>query len=106
MPLAASATTYRFVVRGGPTFRIRIEDGSAITLPSDGEADCTIRARPAALVFVSYGRVGPWRAALSGKLLGERAAPVARRHVRSPVPLAVATSGAADSPLPRRLPRT
>ncbi len=62
-------TTYRFVVRGGPTFRIRIEDGSAITLPSDGEADCTIRARPVALVLVSYGRVGPWRAALTGKLL-------------------------------------
>ncbi len=62
-------TTYRFVVRGGPTFRIRIEDGTATTLPSDGEADCTIRARPAALVLVSYGRIGPWRAALSGKLL-------------------------------------
>ena len=62
-------STYRFRVRGGPTFRIRIEDGTASTLPSDGEADCTIRARPAALVLVSYGRLGPWRAALTGKLL-------------------------------------
>ncbi|MCI0632646.1 MAG: maleylpyruvate isomerase family mycothiol-dependent enzyme [Actinobacteria bacterium] len=61
--------TYRFVVKGGPTFRIRIEDGAATTLPSDGQAECTIRARPAALVLVSYGRLGPWRAALTGKLL-------------------------------------
>jgi uncharacterized protein (TIGR03083 family) len=62
-------TTFRFVVRGGPTFRIGIEDGTATTLPSDGEADCTIRGRPAALVLVSYGRIGRWRAALTGNLL-------------------------------------
>lgn len=62
-------TTYRVAVRGGPGFRIHIADGTATVEPSEGDADCTIRADPVALVLVSYGRIGRWRPILSGKLL-------------------------------------
>jgi uncharacterized protein (TIGR03083 family) len=62
-------STYRVSVRGGPVFRIRIDDGTASVEPADGDADCTIRADPAALLLVSYGRISRWRAAATGKLV-------------------------------------
>jgi len=62
-------STYRVSVRGGPVFRIRIDDGTASVEPADGDADCTIRADPAALLLVSYGRIRWWRAAATGKLV-------------------------------------
>ncbi len=61
--------TYRVLVRGGPRLRVRIDDGKAFVEGPDGDADCTIRADPAALVLVGYGRAGRWRAAATGKLL-------------------------------------
>ena len=67
--------TYRLSVRGGPAFRIRVDDGTASVEPAEGPADCTIRADPATLVLLVYGRIGRTRAAVRGKLLvtGRRA---------------------------------
>jgi uncharacterized protein (TIGR03083 family) len=62
-------TTYRLSVRGGPVFRIRVDDGTASVEPAEGPADCTIHADPATLVLVAYGRVGRLRAGVRGKLL-------------------------------------
>lgn len=62
-------TTYRVSVRGGPEFRIRVEDGTASVEPGDGPADCTIHADPGALVLLVYGRIGRTQAALRGKLI-------------------------------------
>ena len=62
-------TTYRIAVRGGPAFRVRIDDGTASIEPAEGDADCTIRADPVALVLLSYGRIDRWRAAATGKLV-------------------------------------
>ena len=62
-------STYRVSVRGGPVFRIQIDDGTASVEPAGGDADCTIRANPAALLLVSYGRTTLWRAAATGKFL-------------------------------------
>jgi uncharacterized protein (TIGR03083 family) len=62
-------TTYRVAVRGGPVFRVRIDDGTASVEPEDGEADCTIRADPVGLLLVSYGRLSRWRAAATGSLV-------------------------------------
>jgi uncharacterized protein (TIGR03083 family) len=61
--------TYRILVRGGPQLRIRIDDAAAFVEGPEGEADCTIRADPEALVLVGYGRLGKWRAAATGKLI-------------------------------------
>lgn len=62
-------TTYRLALRGGPAFRVRIADGTAAVEPSHGDADCTIRIDPAALMLISYGRSSIWRAAATGKVL-------------------------------------
>ena len=62
-------TTYRIAVRGGPAFRVRIDDGTASIEPAEGDADCTIRADAAALVLLSFGRIDRWRAAVKGRLV-------------------------------------
>jgi len=62
-------TTYRIAVRGGPAFRVRIDDGTASIEPAEGDADCTIRADAATLVLLSYGRIDRWRAAAKGRLV-------------------------------------
>jgi uncharacterized protein (TIGR03083 family) len=62
-------TTYRVSVRGGPAFRVRVEEGTASVQPADGPADCTIRADPVTLVLLVYGRIGRTRAAVRGRLV-------------------------------------
>jgi Mycothiol maleylpyruvate isomerase N-terminal domain/SCP-2 sterol transfer family len=62
------SVTFRIVVRGGPAFRIRFDDGTATVEAAAGEADVTIRADPVSLVLLSYGRVSKWRALATGKL--------------------------------------
>ncbi|MGA9161403.1 MAG: maleylpyruvate isomerase family mycothiol-dependent enzyme [Actinomycetota bacterium] len=62
-------TTFRIAARGGPVFRVRIDDGTATVEPADGDADCTIHADPAALVLLSYRRITRWQAAGRGKLV-------------------------------------
>ena len=62
-------TTYRVAVRGGPAFRVRVDDGTASIEPAEGEADCTIRAEPSALVLLSYGRITLWRGVARGRFV-------------------------------------
>jgi uncharacterized protein (TIGR03083 family) len=62
-------TTYRVVVRGGPAFRVRVDDGTASIEPAEGDADCTIRAEPSALVLLSYGRITLWRGVARGRFV-------------------------------------
>ena len=62
-------TTYRVVVRGGPAFRVRVDDGSASIEPLDGGADCTIRAEPTSLVLLLYGRSTRWRGVARGRFI-------------------------------------
>jgi uncharacterized protein (TIGR03083 family) len=63
------SVTFRIAVRGGPTFRIRFDDGTASVEAAAGEADATIRAEPVTLALLSYGRVSKWRALGTGKLV-------------------------------------
>lgn len=63
------SATFRVAARGGPTFRIRVDDGAATVETAPGDADCTIRVDPVSFVLVSYGRVSRWRAMATGKLL-------------------------------------
>lgn len=63
------STTYLLEVRGGPRFRIAFEDGAVRLEPPDGPADAAIRADPAALVLVAYGRRSRWWAIVRRKLV-------------------------------------
>jgi putative sterol carrier protein len=56
-------------VRGGPAFRVRVEDGTASVEPADGPADCTIHADPVTLALLVFGRTGRAHAAVRGKLV-------------------------------------
>jgi uncharacterized protein (TIGR03083 family) len=62
-------TTYRIMVRGGPSFRVRVEEGTASVGPADGPADCTIHADPATLLLLVYGRIGRTGAVARGRLV-------------------------------------
>jgi uncharacterized protein (TIGR03083 family) len=62
-------TTYRVLVRGGPAFRVRVDDGAASIEPAEGDADCTIRTEPWTLVLVSYGRLTRWRGFARGRFV-------------------------------------
>jgi uncharacterized protein (TIGR03083 family) len=61
--------TYRLSVRGIAPVRLRIAGGELTVLPPGPEADATIRARVVPFLLVAYGRVGKWRAAVTGGLL-------------------------------------
>jgi uncharacterized protein (TIGR03083 family) len=61
--------TYRLAIAGLDRVRIRIADDALEVLPDGPSADCTIRARPAPFLLLGFGRLTPWRAALTGKVL-------------------------------------
>ena len=80
-------TTYRVVVRGGPAFRVRVDDGTASIEPVEGDADCTIHAEPSALVLLSYGRITRWRGVARGRFVATGRRPWrALRFARSFLP--------------------
>lgn len=60
---------YELRFRGGPRYRIEIDDGLAeVTTPGE-KADCWISADPVAFLLVGYGRIGQWSQALRGKIV-------------------------------------
>jgi uncharacterized protein (TIGR03083 family) len=80
-------TTYRVAVRGGPAFRVRVDDGAASIEPAKGDADCTIRAEPSALVLLSYGRITRSRGVARGRFVATGRRPWrALRFARSFLP--------------------
>lgn len=56
-------------LRRGPRVQIAIDDGTAsVDVPNGRRADCTISAEPVAMLLVSYGRMGPVKPALTGRV--------------------------------------
>jgi hypothetical protein len=47
---------YELRFRGGPRYRLTIDDGTAAVGPATGQADCWISADPVAYLLVGYGR--------------------------------------------------
>lgn len=60
---------YELRFRGGPRYRMTIDDGTAVVGPATGQADCWISADPVAYLLVGYGRCGQWRSILRGKIV-------------------------------------
>ena len=61
--------SYELRLRGGPRYRIAIDDGVAEIAQPGPAADCWISADPAAFLLVGYGRSGQWAQIARGKLI-------------------------------------
>ena len=61
--------SYELRFRGGPRYRIEINDGAAALTDPGPRADCWISADPVAFLLVGYGRSGQWGPILRGQLL-------------------------------------
>jgi hypothetical protein len=69
-PVAASGLhiAYELRFRGGPRYRLAIDDGSATIGPAGEKVDCWISADPVTFLLVGYGRIGQWGPTLRGKI--------------------------------------
>lgn len=61
--------TYDVRMRGGPEMFFDFDDGTLRIARASRPADCHISADPVAFMLVSYGRMGPWKPALTGKMI-------------------------------------
>jgi uncharacterized protein (TIGR03083 family) len=60
---------YELRFRGGPHYRLTIDDGTATVGEPGGPVDCRIVADPVAFLLVGYGRTGQMGQILRGKIL-------------------------------------
>jgi uncharacterized protein (TIGR03083 family) len=62
--------TYQIGLRGGPSFQVRFDRGTAtVGPPQPGAADCRLTADPVTFLLVAYGRRSQWPGILRGQLL-------------------------------------
>ena len=66
---AGKHVSYELRFRGGPRYRVAIDDGTAQVGAAGPTVDCKITADPAAFLLVGYGRVGQWGQVLRGRLV-------------------------------------
>jgi uncharacterized protein (TIGR03083 family) len=66
---AGRRVSYELRLRGGPGYRISIDDGAALVSEPGAAADCRISADPVAFLLVGYGRTGQWGQIARGKLM-------------------------------------
>ena len=61
--------SYELRFRGGPGYRLSVDDGTAEVTEPGQQADCRISADPVAFLLVGYGRTGQWGQILRGKIM-------------------------------------
>ncbi|MCW2685402.1 MAG: hypothetical protein JWR37_292 [Mycobacterium sp.] len=61
--------SFELRMRGGPHYRMAVEDGSAVITAAGDKADCTITADPVAFLLVGYGRSSQWSQLIRGRVL-------------------------------------
>jgi uncharacterized protein (TIGR03083 family) len=66
---AGRSIRYELCFRGGPRYRLVIDNGTAAITEAGPEVDCRIIADPVAFMLVGYGRTGQWGQILRGRLL-------------------------------------
>jgi hypothetical protein len=60
--------SFELRMRGGPRYRLAVQDGSVIATVAGGRTDCVITADPVAFLMIGYGRTSPWSPILRGKI--------------------------------------
>lgn len=66
---AGLRAAYELRFRGGPRYRLLVDDGTAIITPAGGPVDCWISADPAVFLLVGYGRLSQWKEILRGRMM-------------------------------------
>jgi uncharacterized protein (TIGR03083 family) len=66
---AGRRVSYELRLRGGPGYRISVDDGAASVTEPGVRADCRISADPVAFLLVGYCRTGQWGQIARGKLM-------------------------------------
>ena len=66
---AGLTATYQVRLRGGPSFQVRFDRGTArFGPPQPGAADCRLTVDPVTFLLVTYGRRSQWPGILRGQL--------------------------------------
>src|SRR4029453_641036 len=66
---ARLTATYQVRLRGGPSFQVRFQRGTAaVGPPQPGAADCRLTVDPVTFLLVAYGRRSQWPGILRGQL--------------------------------------
>ncbi|BBU22852.1 hypothetical protein [Mycobacterium xenopi] len=60
--------SFELRLRGGPRYRMAVDDGTGVVGPAGERADCIITADPVAFLLAGYGRVSQWSQIIRGKL--------------------------------------
>jgi uncharacterized protein (TIGR03083 family) len=65
---AGLTATYQVRLRGGPSFQVRFDRGTATVGPSQAGADCRLTVDPVTFLLVVYGRRSQWPGIPRGQL--------------------------------------
>jgi hypothetical protein len=60
--------SFELRMRGGPNYRLAVDDGTAVVTAVGEKADCVITADPVAFLLLGYGRIGQMSPVLRGQL--------------------------------------
>ena len=60
--------SFELRMRGGPSYRMAVEDGAAVVSSAGERADCVISADPVAFLLLGYGRIPRWAPVIRGQL--------------------------------------
>jgi hypothetical protein len=60
--------SFELRMRGGPSYRIAVDDGTAAISAAGDKADCVIIADPVSFLLLGYGRISQTSQVLRGKL--------------------------------------
>jgi hypothetical protein len=65
---AGAHVSFELRMRGGPSYRMAVDDGTAVVTAAGEKADCIINADPVAFLLLGYGRVSQFAPVLRGQL--------------------------------------
>ena len=65
---AGANVSFELRMRGGPGYRLAVNDGTAVITEAGRRADCRITADPVVFLLLGYGRIPQWSAVIRGRL--------------------------------------
>jgi hypothetical protein len=66
--VAGAHFSFELRMRGGPSYRLAVDEGTAVVTAAVDKSDCVISADPVAFLLLGYGRIGQLSPVLRGQL--------------------------------------